>query len=214
MDHKVKHLINLLIIVGLLFAVSISPAAGHEIHATSSGIKSVAGNSPQDDPLDPTYGEYAEFVDHLGGTSPALAVSGHYAYLGMGPRLGIVDVSNPANPVLLGLSNLTWGPIRYISVQGPYAYVISFVEFSPYGDQLTIYDVTDPRSPQAISQIWLIGPISAIAQKGNFLLLGRSEWLAGIRCKQPDRSTLGGGRGHHRLRERHCDRWRLCLRGS
>ena len=31
MDHKVKHLINLLIIVGLLFAVSISPAAGHEI---------------------------------------------------------------------------------------------------------------------------------------------------------------------------------------
>ena len=177
MDHKVKHLINLLIIVGLLFAVSISPAAGHEIHNLLRN-KVCTGNSPQDDPLDPTYGEYAEFVNHLGGTSPALAVSGHYAYLGMENHLGIVDVGDRANPVLLGLSNLTWGPIRYISVQGPYAYVISFVEFSPYGDQLTIYDVTDPRSPQAISQIWLIGPVSAIAQKGDFLFLGRSQSVA------------------------------------
>ena len=37
-----------------------------------------------------------EFIGHIGGPTYAVAVQGNYAYVGEGPSLTILDISNPA----------------------------------------------------------------------------------------------------------------------
>jgi hypothetical protein len=39
-----------------------------------------------------------ELVGHIGGVTDAVFVQGNYAYIGEGPRLTILDISNPASP--------------------------------------------------------------------------------------------------------------------
>jgi hypothetical protein len=45
-----------------------------------------------------------ELVGQIGGATLAVAVQGDYAYLGMGPRLVVLDISDPANPTMMGQS--------------------------------------------------------------------------------------------------------------
>ena len=51
-------------------------------------------------------------VGQWGGPSYAVAVVGNRVYLGMGRRLVILDVSFPANPVVLGQSELLPNTVR------------------------------------------------------------------------------------------------------
>ena len=41
-------------------------------------------------------------VGQIGGLTYAVAVQGGYAYVGVGPRLVILDIRNPARPTLVG----------------------------------------------------------------------------------------------------------------
>jgi hypothetical protein len=47
-----------------------------------------------------------QFVSQIGGLTDAVAVQGNYAYIGIGRRLGIVDISAPAAPALVGQTGL------------------------------------------------------------------------------------------------------------
>ncbi len=47
-------------------------------------------------------GQNVELVGQIGGRVQAVAVQGGYAYIGVGPRLVVVDVSNPAAPRKVG----------------------------------------------------------------------------------------------------------------
>jgi hypothetical protein len=79
-----------------------------------------------------------------------VVVSGNYAYT-ISP-FRIIDISNPANPILVSTFQLPAGyPPTAITVQGNYAYVGDF-----YGD-VFIVDVSDPSNPQAIGRMLASG---------------------------------------------------------
>ena len=74
-----------------------------------SGIQTDSFESRTNDPLNPAHplfstadAENVEFVGHIGGVTHAVAVQGSYAYIGEGPRLTILDISNPASPIVVG----------------------------------------------------------------------------------------------------------------
>ena len=86
-------------------------------------------------------------VGQLGGSSMAVAVAGDLAVLGQGPRVVMLDVSNPKNPALLGESEVLKGLVKGIEIIGKYAYATTM-----YGG-LNILDISDPSHPTLVSSI-------------------------------------------------------------
>ena len=62
-------------------------------------------------------------VGQIGGTSYAVAVAGRYAYLGVGPRVVILDVADPAHPTLVGQTAPLPDMVRGVTVVGNIVYV-------------------------------------------------------------------------------------------
>ena len=82
-----------------------------------------------------------ELVGQIGGLSCAVAVQGDYVYLGVGPRLVVLDVSNPANPTVVGRTEVLPDIVRGVAVAGNYAYV------ADGSSGLRIINVSDPAAP-------------------------------------------------------------------
>jgi hypothetical protein len=93
-------------------------------------------------------------VGQLGGSSHAVAVVGNRAYFGMGSRLWVLDVSQPANPVLLGKSSALPGIPLGISVSGNYAYLACTGGFQ-------IVDISNPAAPVRVGGLSYIAGINA-----------------------------------------------------
>lgn len=83
-------------------------------------------------------------VGQVGGPTSAVAVQGNNAYVGVGLRLIVLDISDPANPRELGAT----GPFPYfvqgIAVTGTRAYVAAG------GAGLRIVDISDPTRPREL----------------------------------------------------------------
>lgn len=73
--------------------------------------------------------ENVELVAQIGGITYAVAVQGGYAYLGVGPRLVVLDILNPANPTRVGQTELLSGVVEDVFLSGPYAYVAAEPRF-------------------------------------------------------------------------------------
>lgn len=85
----------------------------------------------------------------FGGDNDAIAVQGHYAYMGAGPNLKILDISNPAQPALVGETGTLSGIVRDVAVTGNYAYVS--LKTGLYGvGGLGIVDVSNPARPSQV----------------------------------------------------------------
>ncbi len=82
-----------------------------------------------------------ELVGHIGGEIQAVFAQGDLAYIGEGPRLTILDVSDPASPVVLGKTAPWFAMLKDIAVHGTYAYVT----LGSAG--LRVVDVSDPTAP-------------------------------------------------------------------
>jgi hypothetical protein len=87
-----------------------------------------------------------KLVTQMGGTLNALAVDGNIVYLGIGPRLVIVDFTDPAAPRILWQSDVLPGVIGAIALQTGLAYVSA-------GLEIEIYDTSDPFHPLLISSV-------------------------------------------------------------
>lgn len=59
----------------------------------------------------------------IGGAIRAVAVAGRYAYVGIGPRLVILDISDPAHPTFAGQTPPLADNISEVAMAGSYAYV-------------------------------------------------------------------------------------------
>ena len=57
-------------------------------------------------------------VSQIGGPINAVAAQGNYAYIGIGPRLIILDVSDPALPAFVGQSAVLPGIVESIALLG------------------------------------------------------------------------------------------------
>ena len=101
-----------------------------------------------------------ERTGQLGGLSNAVAVQDHYAYLNVGPRLVVLDIANPAQPVEVGQSSPLSG-FEDLTVTGNHAYVAA-------GDGgLLVMDVSDPSAPAQVNVYPTSAPAWSIATEGN-----------------------------------------------
>ena len=93
--------------------------------------------------------EALQIIGQIGGTSSAVAVQGDYAYLGVGPRVAVLNVSDPANPTMLGQTSVLLGLVQDVAVAGQYVYVgveRSVVYVEDYA-HFWIFDASDPTNP-------------------------------------------------------------------
>jgi hypothetical protein len=96
----------------------------------------------------------------------AVAVQGKYAYVGIGRRLVVVDISDPSDPTVVGHTRLKnpydW-PWKYnvsdVAVLGDYAYVVADDNARPgsgnnYSIRPDMYvvDVSDPAAPHVVGR--------------------------------------------------------------
>lgn len=91
-------------------------------------------------PPSPAY--HLDFRGQIGGSTYAVALdeANHRAYIGLGPRLVVLDVSDPAKPSLQGQTPPLPALVRAVALSGNYAYVGA-------GSALYAVDVTDPALP-------------------------------------------------------------------
>jgi hypothetical protein len=111
-----------------------------------------------------------ERTGQLGGLSNAVAVQDHYAYLNVGPRLVVLDIANPAEPVEVGKSSPLSG-FEDLAITGNQAYVAA-------GDGgLLVMDVSDPSAPAQVNVYPTLAPAWSIATEGNTAYLAAGDGL-------------------------------------
>ncbi|MDW8069364.1 MAG: hypothetical protein RML46_10650 [Anaerolineae bacterium] len=104
-----------------------------------------------------------ERVAQLGGPVLKAVVSGTYAYVGMGPRLIVLNVSDPARPVLLGQSDVLPGIVQDVAVAGNYVYVIG----NEYRARLWILSIASPNRPTVVNSVDFQADAKRMAISGN-----------------------------------------------
>lgn len=98
----------------------------------------------------------------LGGEPSGLCVVGAHAYVACGSLgLGIVDISNPDNLVLLGMCGIP-GTAKDVTVAGHYAYVAA----GPAG--LQVIDVLDSTHPTLVGACATAGNATGVAVQDNY----------------------------------------------
>ena len=70
--------------------------------------------------------ENVELVGQIGGIPWAIATVDNYVYIGIGPRLVILDITNPSAPAVIGQSEILPSVIRGLTVMGNTAYIADF----------------------------------------------------------------------------------------
>ncbi len=150
------HVLRLILLVTLLLLL---PAGAGQVNA--------APNVTQTSPM--------RLINQIGGEAHALAISGGYAYLGVGPRLFILDVSsNPGHVnAVLGSTLPLPGWIESIDVSGNYAYL------ALWEAGLAIVDVSQPSAPHLVGQFDTEGQSYDVIVEGNDVYLSDGWW--GIR---------------------------------
>ncbi len=92
-------------------------------------------------------------IYQTGGQINAVAAAGNLAYVGVGPRLYILDVTDPANPQVVGVSGMLPGVIEDLVVGDGVVYAAA-------GEAgLWVIDVTDAAAPQPIGDLYRRLPI-------------------------------------------------------
>ncbi len=133
---KIKHLL-ISFSLGLMLALALLRLLG-------GGSAPTAGASPESPSQLPAY--TLEIVEQVGGDLRRLAVQGNYAYLGVGARMFIYDISNPTQPVEVGRTDILNAVSDALDVDGSHAYLIA-------GDGLHVFSIADPTNPTEIGTL-------------------------------------------------------------
>lgn len=105
-----------------------------------------------------------EFVTQVGGPASAVAVAGSNVVVGVGPRLVILDVTDPEQPRRIGLSApilSSLASVVDIQVAGGFAYVAAG------RGGLAIYDIRQPERPVSVALV--SGTAYKVAVAGQLL---------------------------------------------
>jgi fibronectin type 3 domain-containing protein len=136
--------------------------------------------------------ENVELVGQIGGSCYTVHVVGHYAYIGEGYSLRILDVSNPSSPVPLGRVRLpgvreSGGVAGSIHVSAGLAYV-------GVGDGgLQIIDVTNPGAPTPRGSCFTSGQASGVHMLSGLAYVANGmSGLQIVDVSSPSAPTLRG----------------------
>ena len=103
------------------------------------------------------------FVGQIGGPTYAVATLGSAAYIGVGPRLVVLNVADPAHPAFSGETRPFPSVVKGVAVSGTFAYVAA-------GESggLRIVNVSDPAHPLEVGSFVPGHAIESIALAGNY----------------------------------------------
>ncbi|HEX9439854.1 MAG TPA: hypothetical protein VF909_09240 [Roseiflexaceae bacterium] len=124
----------------------------------------------------------------------AVAISNTYAYVGVGSRLHIVDISNPSNPINIGQTASSVETVSDVVIQGNYAYVGHMaLQVPPVAKEgLSIIDVTQPTTPTNVGFYDAPG-VTSVAIRGVYAYLGiRDQGLRIVDLTNPMTPTAIG----------------------
>ena len=110
-----------------------------------------------------------EQVGQWGGGCEAVAVSGDRAYLQVGPRLIVLDISDPSNPAELGKTPALPDFLVAVAVSGSYAYVVD------WSGSLHVIDVSHPDRAVVVGTCGARGPGHGIAVSGDYAYVAVGE---------------------------------------
>lgn len=97
----------------------------------------------------------------IGGTSEALEIDGHYAFVSVGMRLVVFDITVSSAPKIVGRSPILSGTIEAIQVRDGFVYVVG-------GDAgLSVLDVSNPESPQLVGGLAIDGYSLDVSVEGD-----------------------------------------------
>lgn len=106
-----------------------------------------ANATPEIEPTESSWQNALTYIDQYGGSANSVAVKGDYAYMGQGPRMVVLDISNPRSPRFVSESELLPGLVMGVEVDGDYAYVTTMLS------GLNIFDISQANSPTLVSQV-------------------------------------------------------------
>ncbi|HEX8680684.1 MAG TPA: hypothetical protein VF707_00110 [Ardenticatenaceae bacterium] len=116
------------------------------ILASLGGVPRASAEPPLPRSADAVLGQNenrnVEAVGQFGGYATTVAVQGNYAYVGIGTHLNVLEVSDPAQPLLVGQSSVLPFAPNDIVVIGNYAYVAA--------TDVYILDLSDPSAPTLV----------------------------------------------------------------
>jgi len=125
-----------------------------------------------------------ELVGQIGGTCQAVAVQGRYAYIGLGPRLAVVDISNPAQPALVGQSAMLPDVVLDVAVSGTLVYV------ADRDGGLRVIDASDPAHPRELGYYDTPGHADNVAASGTLAYVASAAGLLVLRYVPPGNVSL------------------------
>jgi hypothetical protein len=120
-----------------------------------------------------------DMLAHIGGPGWAVAIEGHYAYIGVGRGVTILDIADPHHPVFVTQAVFLPSAGTDIVVANGLAYVTVDSEGQDRADTgLWVLDVTDPLSPT-----WKVhcelGRPQGVAVAGDYAYV--ADYSAGLR---------------------------------
>lgn len=139
--------------------------------AVLAALTAGGGRGPLAAPVAPAIPD-PQIIAHLGGWSTAVDVEGRLAYVAVGSRVRVVDVTDPAHPRTLSESPELPAPIDELSVTGGMVYVAD----RAFG--LRIVDARDPLRPQVVGAGEKVKGAKAVQVAGGHAYL--ADGAAGV----------------------------------
>jgi len=127
-----------------------------------------------------------EVLGLAGGQMGSVAMQGRYACLSAGPRLAVLDLSQPVQPRLLGQVVTGLAPITRLAVAGEYVYAVDLA------GQLHVIALTGPAAPREVGHYDTLGWGYCVALDGRTLYLGNADGLYILDVADPTHPTLAG----------------------
>jgi hypothetical protein len=118
-----------------------------------------------------------EHVSQLGGSINGITIVGDVAYVGMGPRVAAIDISDHQNPQLIGQSDPLPGLVtQLVQVSNGAAPLLAISA----GKYLVVIDTSNPDGLKSIHQLELPGTVSAMVwdYRLSILYAGGSTYQA------------------------------------
>ena len=117
------------------------------VQSETTEVEPLSTSVPPLQPTEPGFENALTLLGQYGGSSFAVDVRGDYAYIGQGPRLVTLDISNPTAIEFISRSDLMTGVVQDVEVEGEYVYVTT--RYSG----LHVFDISQPDKPEHISAV-------------------------------------------------------------